>query len=125
MKTSTNGIKFIKNEEGVRLYVYDYGYGNLTTGYGHKVLASDKLKKGDKITQAQSDKFFASDIIFYLSSIFFSSKYVASILKISLSLFTIKKLRGGESSSPLEIVIDFITSLGFKPQFSFDLSILL
>jgi len=63
MKTSANGISFIKNEEGYRLTVYKDIYGNLTVGYGHKVVPGDNLKLGDTITQARADQFFANDIV--------------------------------------------------------------
>lgn len=63
MKTSANGISFIKNEEGCVLTVYEDIYGNLTVGYGHKVVSGDNLKFGDMITQARADQFFANDIV--------------------------------------------------------------
>lgn len=63
MKTSANGISFIKSEEGFKLTVYTDTKGNLTVGYGHKVLSGDNLKLGDTITQSKADQFFLTDIV--------------------------------------------------------------
>lgn len=65
MNVNTTGKDFIKKWESggkANLTVYDDGYGNLTVGYGHKVVTADKLKAGDKITQAKADSFFTSDL---------------------------------------------------------------
>jgi GH24 family phage-related lysozyme (muramidase) len=45
MNISTTGKNFIKIYEKYRLDVYDYGFGFLTVGYGHKVVAADNHKK--------------------------------------------------------------------------------
>lgn len=63
MKTSANGISFIENEEGYRLTVYKDTKGNLTVGYGHKVVSGDNLKLGDTITQARANQLFTQDIV--------------------------------------------------------------
>lgn len=62
MNVNTEGKDFIKNWEGLKLTVYKDAGGNLTVGYGHKVVSADKLKEGDKITQAKADTFFTSDL---------------------------------------------------------------
>lgn len=49
-------------EEGRRKDVYLDTRGILTVGIGHKVLAADNLKLGDKISDAQIDDFFSKDI---------------------------------------------------------------
>lgn len=63
MNTSDNGIDFIKNEEGERLYVYPDSKGNPTCGYGHLVVSGDNLTMGDTITQARADEFFLNDLV--------------------------------------------------------------
>ena len=45
MNVSTTGKNFIKIYEKYRLDVYDDGFGFLTVGYGHKVVAADNHKK--------------------------------------------------------------------------------
>lgn len=62
MTVNETGKQFIKDHEGYRLTVYDDGYGNLTVGYGHKVVSSDNLKAGDTITATQALAFLNSDI---------------------------------------------------------------
>lgn len=62
MTVNTTGKNFIKEWEGVRLTVYKDVGGNLTVGYGHKVVASDNLKEGDTITQTKANSFFTSDL---------------------------------------------------------------
>ncbi|WP_342757413.1 lysozyme [Kineothrix sedimenti] len=65
MNVNTTGKDFIKKWECnniAELTVKDDGFGNLTVGYGHKVVTADKLKAGDKITQAKADSFFTSDL---------------------------------------------------------------
>ncbi|WP_238918199.1 lysozyme [Clostridium sp. YIM B02555] len=63
MNTSDNGIEFIKNEEGHKLYVYRDSKGNPTCGYGHLVVPGDNLQVGDTITQEQADQFFLDDLV--------------------------------------------------------------
>lgn len=48
--------------EGRRRDVYTDHLGYLTVGIGHKVLPTDGLKKGDVITDARVDEFFAEDV---------------------------------------------------------------
>lgn len=62
MTVSSSGKTMIKGFEGLRLTVYDDGAGNLTVGYGHKVVSGDNLKSGDTISQQKADAFFSSDI---------------------------------------------------------------
>ena len=59
---SPKGLAFIKGYEKEVLSVYNDGYGYLTCGVGHRVLPADHLVKGQKITKAQSDAFFAHDV---------------------------------------------------------------
>lgn len=70
MNVNTNGKNFIKTwETGTSgslsidlLTVKDDGYGNLTVGYGHKVVSPDNLKAGDRITQTRANRLFTSDL---------------------------------------------------------------
>lgn len=61
---SARGLAFIKSFEREILRVYDDGYGFLTAGVGHLLDAEEKkrFKKGDPITKAQSDAWFAKDV---------------------------------------------------------------
>mgnify|MGYP000930758996 CR=1 FL=1 len=56
--TSSNGIKLIKQFEGCKLTSYKCPSGVWTIGYGH----TSGVKKGQKISQAQADKFLKSDL---------------------------------------------------------------
>jgi lysozyme len=58
MKTSSNGIQFIRDHEGCKLTAYKDGGGVWTIGVGH----TKGVKAGQTITQAQADAFLASDI---------------------------------------------------------------
>ncbi|MEK7802037.1 MAG: hypothetical protein AAB276_06245 [Pseudomonadota bacterium] len=51
----------VNAHEGYRLDVYRDSKGILTVGIGHKVLSSDRLKIGDKITPVQVQAFFEKD----------------------------------------------------------------
>lgn len=55
---SLNGYRLIKRFEGCKLFAYQCSAGIWTIGYGHTV----GVKKGDKITMEQADKFFETDI---------------------------------------------------------------
>lgn len=48
--------------EGRRNDVYRDTRGFLTVGIGHKVVASDRLKLGDRISDSRVDAFFAEDV---------------------------------------------------------------
>ena len=63
MNVSTTGKNFIKSYEKYRLDVYDDGFGFLTVGYGHKVVAADNLKEGDIITASRATTLFNADIL--------------------------------------------------------------
>lgn len=63
MKTSENGLKFIKTWEGVKLIAYLDVIGKLTVGCGHLVRPEDNIKLGQKITQTQVDEFLRADIV--------------------------------------------------------------
>ncbi|WP_277408883.1 lysozyme [Lacrimispora xylanisolvens] len=63
MNVSTTGKNFIKSFEKYRLDVYDDGFGFLTVGYGHKVVATDNLKEGDIITASRATTLFNADIL--------------------------------------------------------------
>ena len=57
MKTSTNGINFIKQFEGLRLSAYLCSANVPTIGYGNTYYPNEtKVKLGDKITQTQADE---------------------------------------------------------------------
>lgn len=59
MKTSDNGKKFIKNEEGCKLVAYQDATGTWTISYGSIFhLDGTKVKKGDKITLQQAVELF-------------------------------------------------------------------
>ena len=63
MKISMNGLNLIKQFEGLRLNAYDDGVGVWTIGYGTiKYPNGVRVKKGDKITQAQADQYIANDV---------------------------------------------------------------
>lgn len=74
MKTSDKGRKFIEGFEGLILQAYDdhndhvvpeggVPIGVLTIGYGHTDAAGPpKVYVGQKITQAEADKFLATDL---------------------------------------------------------------
>ena len=55
---SLNGYRLIKRFEGCKLFAYQCSAGIWTIGYGH----TSGVKKGDKITLEQADKFFEMDI---------------------------------------------------------------
>ena len=58
MKTSDNGIAFIKRHEGVRLQAYLCPAGVWTIGYGH----TSSVKQGDRISQSQADTYLRADL---------------------------------------------------------------
>ena len=55
------GKEYIKTHEELRLDVYSI-FDALTVGYGHGVLASDKLVKGDMIDEGRANDLFLGDI---------------------------------------------------------------
>ena len=54
--------KQLLRDEGMRLDVYQDHLGNPTVGVGHLVLAKDKLKVGDKISNSRALQLFRNDI---------------------------------------------------------------
>lgn len=63
MNISINGLNLIKQFEGLKLNAYDDGVGVWTIGYGTiKYPNGVRVKKGDKITQAQADQYIANDV---------------------------------------------------------------
>jgi lysozyme len=58
MKTSTNGIAFIKRHEGLRLQAYQCSAGKWTIGYGH----TGGVQQGDAITLAQANAYLVADL---------------------------------------------------------------
>lgn len=54
--------QILQYREGWRLDVYQDSLGFLTVGIGHKVLVSDNLKFGDKITPERAWQFFHADV---------------------------------------------------------------
>lgn len=63
MKISMNGLNLIKQFEGLKLNAYDDGVGVWTIGYGTiKYPNGVRIKRGDKITQAQADQYIANDV---------------------------------------------------------------
>ena len=70
MKISNNGLNLIKQFEGLRLAAYDDGAGVWTIGYGTiKYPNGARVKKGDKITQAQADQYIANDVATFERSV--------------------------------------------------------
>ena len=61
MKISQTGINLIKKFEGCVLFSYKDPVGVWTIGYGHTV----GVKSGQKITQAQAEKFLKDDLLIY------------------------------------------------------------
>ena len=62
-KLSDEGWNHIKNEETCVLKAYTIGDGKITVGYGHaEDIGKTKLKKGQKITQDQADKYLKEDL---------------------------------------------------------------
>ena len=59
MKTSNEGIEFIKRHESLRLNAYLDPVGIPTIGYGHTY----NVKMGDRITEEQAEKFLIGDLI--------------------------------------------------------------
>ena len=57
-RTSLEGRELIKDREGEELEAYQDGGGVWTIGVGHTL----NVKKGDKITYEQSDKFLVDDL---------------------------------------------------------------
>lgn len=55
-------IEHLRLREGERLWVYLDHLGNPTVGVGHLVMPNDKLKVGDRITKARSEKFLVNDM---------------------------------------------------------------
>lgn len=66
MDVSQNGLAFIQKHEGFSLEWYELNDGGLTVGYGHYVphasARQQGIKKGDKITKEQANKFLEQDI---------------------------------------------------------------
>ena len=58
MKTSQNGIEFIKRHEGLRLKAYQCPAGVWTIGYGSTV----GVRPGDVINEAQAEALLREDI---------------------------------------------------------------
>ena len=60
MKVSENGLRLIKEFEGLRLKAYQDSVGIWTIGYGHTA----GVKEGDVITEEQATEFLRDDAIF-------------------------------------------------------------
>lgn len=58
MKTSNNGIRFIRDHEGCKLTAYMDGGGVWTIGVGH----TRGVQQGQTITREQADAFLAQDL---------------------------------------------------------------
>ena len=74
METSNKGIKLIQKFEGLRLTAYKCPANVWTIGYGH----TSGVKKGQKITQAQAEKYLKDDLIKY-------EKGVEDLVKVKLN----------------------------------------
>jgi lysozyme len=66
MKLSEEGLKFLKEKEGVRSHVYDDGAGFLTVGVGHKLVNSElaNYKLGQYVPDCQIDSWLRQDVEF-------------------------------------------------------------
>jgi len=61
MKISSNGLSFIKNEEGCKLKAYLDTSGVWTIGYGNTYYEDNtRVKKGDIITQSRAESLFTT-----------------------------------------------------------------
>lgn len=60
MKTSPNGLNFIKQFEGFRQFVYPDVAGKMTIGYGHLLTEGEQFPNG--ITEAQGLDLLAQDL---------------------------------------------------------------
>ena len=58
LTTSRLGLEEIKRHEGLRLTAYDDGAGNLTIGFGHKVISDLPTR----ITREQAEVLFLADV---------------------------------------------------------------
>jgi len=58
LTTSELGKEQIRKHEGLRLTAYDDGAGNLTIGYGHKIVSDIP----NKITREQAEELFRADL---------------------------------------------------------------
>ena len=61
MKTSFNGFKFIEQQEGCVLHVYNDIAGNPSIGIGHKLLPGESYPNG--ITQEQAMDLLRADVV--------------------------------------------------------------
>jgi lysozyme len=65
MKTSKNGVDFIKKHEGFRDTAYQCSAGVWTIGYGH----TGDVKPGNKITRAEAEALLAKDLERYEAAV--------------------------------------------------------
>lgn len=120
MKTSKNGIKFLKNEEGCKLYAYDdmtgvpvkaggICRGTLTIGVGH---TGKDVYPGQTITDAQAEEILAKDIIS-------RENIINSLVKVPLTQNQFDALVSfvyniGESAFKNSTMLKLINSKNFK-----------
>ncbi len=65
MDVSSNGLAFIRQQEGLRLNPYKDSAGNWTIGYGHKIVAGDPYYPVGQVTSisaAQAEQLFEQDV---------------------------------------------------------------
>lgn len=64
MKISDEGLKFLREKEGVRNNVYDDGAGFLTVGVGHKLVGQEltNYKLGSFVPDCQVDAWLREDV---------------------------------------------------------------
>lgn len=65
-KLSPEGLRFLKEKEGVRYQVYDDGAGYLTVGVGHKLTPEEltHFKLGDHVAESFIDTWLKKDVEF-------------------------------------------------------------
>lgn len=63
LKTSNEGLNFIREHEKLRLTAYEIGDGMITIGWGHaEPKSTSKYVVGQKITEAEAERLFGRDI---------------------------------------------------------------
>lgn len=65
MRTSKNGIEFIRSFEGLRLEAYQCSAKIWTIGWGTTCIMGRKVHKGDCISVQQADEYFKIDLYKY------------------------------------------------------------
>lgn len=120
MKLSSQGAKLLHDREGCRLTAYKDTAGVWTIGYGHTSAAgAPAVTSGMKITQAQADNIFATDIVKYEQAVekainlpmyqYEFDAYTSMCYNIGQSGFagstTVKKFNAGDRAGAAEAIL--------------------